>query len=324
MFRQYIVFVFIAILFQACSSKQYFEPNSITSINIDTIKTPAYIKTITTAGATLEDNRFLDENGISVTPLKDGFFFLNNVDDKIISANKNGELYIDKQHFKFKSNIISASLQNNLLALVFADNVIAIYDIKTKIMKLKKYLEISYLNDIRVANPLFLQNVILFPSLDGKLLLVNKQNFEIGKIITIDTSIEVKNIILLKAIEDHIIVASSNVLASLNLNSIVKKDFFIQSYTTNDKYIFISTLDGKLIKLDKELNIIQSKKYKFAKFQAISVSDKYIFAIESQGYIVRLNIDFTDEKIDKIPFEDDEKTFVTTNKIYFEDKLLSF
>lgn len=323
--KKNLILLIITLIFASCSTKQYYKPKETTSFNKKIIDIPSYIKNINSKGATLDDNRYLDKNGISSIKLKDGFHFINNSNNDIISANKNGEVYINNiKHLKFKDNVIAASLDGNILALIFSNNTIAIYDLKGSRFKLKQYLEPSYLNDIRVAMPLFLNNIILFPTLDGKLLLVNKRNFEIVKTINIDPSSEINNIILLKNINSTLIVASSNIITSISQNKFIKKEIFIQSYCSDDDNIYIASLDGKILKLDSDLNILASKKYKFAKFQALSISDKNLLAIESQGYIVKLSLDFKDEKIDKISFEDDEKTFVSKSKIYFEDKLLKF
>jgi hypothetical protein len=314
----------LVFLFVACSSKQYFEPQNTSSIDINIIDTPAYIKSITSVGATLDDNRYLDHIGISSAKLKDGYLFLNNSNGNIISANKKGELYINNDlHFKFKSNVVSANFSENLLAVVFANNTIALYDTKNKIFRLKKYLEISYLNDTRLAMPLFLKSTIVFPTLDGKVLIVDKNSYEVTKTINIDPNSQVNNIILLKVIGKYLIIASSNKILSIGEGNSFHKEFYIQSYALSEKYIYIATLDGKIVKLDRTLEIKAQHKFKFAKFQAIAV-DKSIFAIESQGYIVKSNLDFTKIQIDKISFENDEKTFVSKNKIYFENRLLQF
>jgi len=322
--KQIYILVSALFLFTACSTKQYFEPHETSSFDINISSTPAYIKSLTTQGATLEDNRYIDKFGISKIKLKDGYLFLNNNNGDIISANKSAQLYINNnQHFKFKANVIAATLSGDLLALVFANNTIGLYDIKNKVFKMKKYLQISYINDIRIAMPLFLNTIVLFPTLNGKVIIVSKSTYAVTKTITVDPNSQVNNIILLNAVDDYLVVASSNVILSLGEGNSYKKDFFIQSYFLSDKFIYIATLDGKIIKLNPKLDIQVKKKFRFAKFQAISV-DKSILAIESQGFIVKMDLDMKNIKIDKIPFEDDEKTFANKNKIYFENKLLKF
>ena len=323
--KKYLLSLSILVLFVSCTSKQFYQGEQTSSIKTNIISTPTYIKSFNTSGATLDDNRYIDKIGISKDRLKEGFSFVNNSNSNIISANKKGELYINKdKHFQFKSNVISASLKDNILALIFSNNTVALYDINTKQFKLRKFLEASYLNDTRIAMPLFINELILLPTLNGKVLIVNNKNFKVEKTLIIDPSSEVNNIILLKSYDETLIVASQNVIMSFNNTQALKKELFIQSYTLDKENIYLASLEGKILKLDKNLNILKSKKYKFAKFQALAINKTDLLAIESQGFIIKLSHDFTKEKIDKISFEDDEKAFTMDNKIYFEDKLLTF
>ena len=317
--------IFTIFFFSACSSKQFFEPIETKSFEKKVIDTPAYIKNINTNGATLEDGRFIDKNGISANKLQDGYFFINNSNTDIISANKSGDLSInDNIHFKFKSRVIAATIKGDLLAINFADNSIALYNMKEKEFKFKQYQKVSYLNDTRIAMPLFLNSLVLFPTLDGKVLVVNTDKFLVVKTLTIDPNSQVNNIILLKNIGDNLIIASPNVILSLSNGKAFKKNFFIQSYTIDENYVYIATLDGRLLKLSSTLNLVSSKKFRFAKFEALAVKNETLYAIESQGFIVKINKDFSSVLVDNIPFEDDEKTFTSKNKIYFEDKLITF
>ncbi|HIP11335.1 MAG TPA: hypothetical protein EYG73_01320 [Arcobacter sp.] len=318
-----LVVLFI-LLFSACSSKKYFEPKDTHgSIDAQEIVTPAYISNINAIGGTLDNNMIVDKVGISKDKLPLGFSFLNNINGLILAANKSKELLIlDKNEtLKFKSNVIAASLQDDLIALVFSNNSIGIYDNKNKVFKLKKYYKHSFLNDTRIAMPLFLNKIILFPTLDGKIIIVDKSTNKITKTLTVDPQSDVKNIILLKTINNAMIAASPNKIITLNNGDIKTKEFFIQSYTLDDEFIYIASLDGTIYKFDLSLNIINQKKFKFAKFQALAIG-QYLYAVESQGFIIRLSKDFKDSKVYKFAFEEDEKMFAHKNKLYIENKLL--
>jgi len=315
----------IALIFSACSTKQFYSPEETSTVEKTIVDIPSYIKEKNSAGATLDDNRYIDNFGISSSKLKEGFNFINNSNSDIISANKEGEVFINNtHHFKFRSNVIAASIKGDLMAIVFSNNSIALYDIKTKSFKFKQYQKVSYLNDIRIAMPLFLNSLVLFPTLDGKVVVVNQSSYIVAKTLNIDPDTEVNNIIMLKNIGDNLLIASSNVVLSLSNGQAYKKKFFIQSYTLDDKYVYIATLDGRILKLSSTLDLIHSKKFKFAKFQTIAVKNENIYAIESQGFVVKVNSDFSKATVDEISFENDEKTFTNKNKIYFENKLITF
>jgi len=315
------LFVF---LFSGCSNKKFFEP-TLTNGSIDAkeIITPAYISSINAKGGTLDNFMAIDKVGIIKNKFPEGFYFLNNIDGKILAANKSKELlFVDTNTtLKFKSNVVSASYQNNILAIVFSNNSIGLYDTKNKLFKLKKYYKHSFLNDTRIAMPIFLNKIILFPTLDGQVIVVDKKSSKVIKTLSIDPKNEVKNIILLEVIDNIMIVASPGKIFVLNQGDIKFKEFFIQSYILDDKFIYIASLDGTIYKFDLNLNIVNKKKFQFAKFQSLVVGE-YIYAIESQGYIVRLSKDFKETKVYTFPFEEDEKMFSSKNRLYLENKLL--
>ena len=323
--KTFIFFILTFTVFVGCAGKQYYEPKEVEgNFNTKTTVTPAYIKSINAIGATLDNNMFIDNIGLSKISLPKGYSFINNSNNKILIANKTKELKVldTNETFKFKSNVIAASIKDNLIALVFSNNAIGLYDKNSKRFKLKKYSKPISLNDTRIAMPIFLDKIILYPTLDGKVIVANIKSSKVVKTLTIDPNNEIKNIILLKAIDDTLIAASSNVILSLKDGIVHKKEFFIQSYAIKDKFIYIAALDGTIMKLDLNLKIINKKKFKFAKFQAIAIGKNDIYAIESQGYMVKISNDFKSIKTYYLPFEEDEKIFTNNNKVYLEDKLI--
>jgi hypothetical protein len=319
--------VFLLFFMQGCSSKQYYTPqeSSIFGIDKKIITTPSYIASLNANGATTRDNRVINNFGISEFRLLDGYEYVNNTDKGMITANKKGDLLISDTNttINFRTNVIAVTLKDNLLAMVFADNSYGVYDLNENKFKLKEYLENSYINDTRIAMPVILNKIILFPTLDGKIVIVEKESFKVSRTLLIDSQNDIKNIILLKTVGDTLIAASQNKLVSLNKGKYTSKELIIQNYSVNDEFIYLALLDGTVMKLDFDLNIVASKKFKFAKFHAISLDKgNNIYLIESQGYIIKLENDFSTMKVYNLPFYDDEKVYVNGDKIYFENKLL--
>lgn len=314
----------VTLFFNGCSSKQYYEPTDISSdFDAKIIDTPSFISTINANGATLDNNMFIDKIGIFKNQLPIGYSFVNNTQSGVVASNKTKKLlFLDtNETIKFKSNVISASTKGDLIALLFSNNSIGIYDKKLKQFKLKKYFKASALNDTRIAMPLFLDKIILIPTLSGKVIVLDSKSFKILRTLTVDPQNEVKNIIILETINDTMIAGSPNKIVSIWDGNLYTKEFFIQSYIISDDFIYIASLDGTIYKLDLKLNIIKKKKIKFAKFQALAIGE-YLYAVESQGYIVRLSKDFEKITTYSFPFEEDEKIFVNKNKIYIENRLI--
>ncbi|MDD2699234.1 MAG: hypothetical protein PHF17_10570 [Arcobacteraceae bacterium] len=325
--KSLLLAILALLIFQGCSSKQYYNPQESSMFEIDkkVVITPSSIETINANGATTKDGRIINNFGISLFKLQDGFQYINNSDNGIISGNKSGDIYLSETNttINFRTNVIAATLKENLLAMIFSDNSYGLYDIKENKFKLKEYLENAFINDTRVAMPVILNKIILFPTLDGKIVIVDKESFKVSRTLLIDSQNDIKNIILLKTIGDTLIAASDNKIVSLNKGKYTTKDMIIQNYIVDDEFIYLALIDGNVLKLDFDLNIVASKKFKFAKLHAIGLDkEKNIFLIESQGYIISLSKDFTSEKVNKFPFYDDEKVYVSGDKIYFENKLL--
>lgn len=325
--KSFLLFLSILFFIQGCSSKQYYAPQESSSFGIDKkiVTTPSYIASLNANGATTRDNRVINNFGISKFKLLDGYEYLNNTDNGIISVNKKGDILISDTNttINFRTNVVAATLKDNLLVMVFADNSYGVYDLGENKFKLKEYLESSYINDTRIAMPVILNKIILVPTLDGKIVIVEKESFKVSRTLLIDSQNDIKNIILLKTVGDALITASQNKIVSLNKGKYTSKEMIIQNYTVDDEYIYLALLDGTVMKLDFDLNILESQKFKFAKFHAIALDkEKNIYLIESQGYIVKIPKDFKTMKAYSFSFYDDEKVYVSGDKIYFENKLL--
>ena len=320
------LFVFILLfIFQGCSSKQYFEPESMEYMNVKIKDLNSTIIDYNSDGATLENGQFISHDGISSIMLDKNYKFLNNNKGIIISSDNNGSVSINNnnkiQKFKFDKTVISAATKDNFIAFGSVDNSMNLYDIKNKKIIFSEYLKHSTVNDIKIANPIFLNTVILYPTLDGKIVIVDIKKRKIVKSINLDPKSKINNIIFLQTIGDSLIAASSKKIFSFVDGRAKILDFDIRNILIKDKYIYVATLDGNLIKFDEKLNELKRKKFKFAKFITIGYG-KYLYALESQGYLIQLDDDFNKINIFNFSFDEDEKAISIDNKLYFEDEYI--
>lgn len=81
------------ILFTACSGKKYYEPeNTSSNIELNKKSISSSIKSMNRVGATLENNQFVSNLGVSKDKLPEKFEFLNFTENgEVIATN-----YIDK------------------------------------------------------------------------------------------------------------------------------------------------------------------------------------------------------------------------------------
>ncbi len=313
------------ILFSGCSSKKYYEPEETYSADITTYDTGAQIIDFHSNGATLENSRFITKEGISNQTLEEDFRFLSTDGDTIISTNDNAVLAVttngQTKKIDFEKNIVAASTNRGLIAYLMIDNSIGLYDLKEGKTVFKNYFNISILNDIRIASPIFLNTLVLFPTLDGKVVIVDKLRKTVYKTINLDPKSDVNNIVYLKALGSTLIAATNNKLFSF-VNGVVKTlSEDIRNVTSNDKSIFVATLDGRIVKYDTLLNKKAETKFQYANFYALSYGDA-LYALESQDYLIKLNDDLDGYEVYDFSFDEEDKVFAIDDIIYFEDSYI--
>lgn len=313
-------------LFTACSGKKYFEPEDTSSnIELNEKSIPATIKAINKIGATLEDNKFITKNGISQNELPEGFEFLNLTEDgRVIATNYIDKILIGNQEKKVNEVVVAASLRNEKLAWIYSDNSMELIDINTNKTLFKEYLPISLANDTRIANPLFMGNLILFPSLNGRVIIVSSVNNEAVRNISVDPDSQFNNIIYLGVIESNqtLIVASPNRVVSISPRDVISKEYDLRDIIVNNNDVYIATIDGQIIKLNPTLDEVAKKKYKYAKIHALAFSDS-LYAVESQGYLINIDENFDKDVIYDFSFDNEERMIAIGNKIYFESDYIT-
>lgn len=314
----------LGFIFLGCSSKEYFEPNNkdvkhLSNKQVQITPLESSIKTFNRKGATLYNQKIILNNGIQDTKLKDEFNFLNEIDNTIISANNNGKLSIGNDlEIDLGKVVVAASIKENFIAIVFIDNSIALYDITKKQMIFKEYYKESLSNDIRISNPIFMNDIVLYPTLDGKVIVLSLDSFKVLRTIIVDSSTKFNNISYFEIVNESLIAASANHIISLNSKNMVSKDIAIRDIIKKDDFIYVATLDGTLLKLDSTLNILAQTKFKYAKVYSLGVHDNHIYALESQGYLIKVDEELKNQEIFSFKFNNDAKSITLGDNIYFQ------
>jgi hypothetical protein len=216
-------------LFTACSGKKYFEPEDVSSnIELNKESMSSSIQSMNKIGATLENKQIITDKGISSFELPENFEFINvSSDGRIIATNYINKILIGDEERTVKDVVVAASLKDNKLALVYSNNTIELIDIKINKTLFKEYLPISLANDTRITNPYFMGGLILFPTLNGKVVIVSAATNESVKNISVDPDNEFNNIISLNVVESTqtLIVASPNKVVSISPKEIIAKSY---------------------------------------------------------------------------------------------------
>lgn len=318
--KYFLILLTSLIIFTGCSSKKYFEvDDTLGDYESNSASLNDNIKSFNKVGATLDNGEIITKKGVSNFQLPEGFEFINLSEDTVISTNYLNKILLNKTEHEFSTGVVAATLKDNILALVFMDNSIALYDINTKNILMKEYYSKSLANDTRIANPYYMGSLILFPTLDGKVIVVSSKSNKVIRTIVVDADSKFNNIIFLDVVNDTLIASSSNKVVSVGAGVVNLKEYNIRDIISHGQDIFIATIDGQIIKTDISLNIQDRRKYKYAKFYALAYGTS-LYALESQGYLINISNDFKSDKIYDFSFDNEENVIAIDDIIYHNDE----
>ncbi|MGM0622523.1 MAG: hypothetical protein ACQESH_00735 [Campylobacterota bacterium] len=276
-----------AILFlSGCSSKKVYEPRQIDS------KLSSYscekIVNLTADGATLQDATYISKSSQGEVP--QGFIFLNDTHEPIF-ADKKGLVKVGDKQIDLQERVVSASVYAGELLFVTSSNRYGIYDLeKDEIRYQNMQNEVSMINTRTVA-PIKIDNLYVFATLNGKLMVVS--NNEIVREITITTQAPFNNIIFLNVLHDTLIAATASDIIALGGKSLQRHSEAIADIVLDNTYIYLFTKDGKFLQLEDDLTVRSKQSFQFANFIWASTYEGTIYAVEKSGYVLSFDDSLT-------------------------------
>ena len=307
------------ILFAGCSSKQYFTPQQTTSLSTSNMgdKLINYSRD----GATLASGTILTRHQAKKIELDKGFYFINNNRNAAITADLQGNCHIVTQRgtvasAKFPQALVAGTLIGQYLVYVLQNNNYGIYDFKENRIVYNNEAEKAYAIDRRVANPIRIDKLVVIPTLDGKLVILDLTTRKISKEIFVSTEKSLNNIIFLGTLNNALIAATPHKMISLSSKGKKEYNKEIAEVVIDGGNLFVFQKDGKIVKLDELLSIISEKKFKFAHFSTATVDDRKVYGLEKQGYLIVANRNLSKYRVYNAS-EVEGFTFVSGDKIYY-------
>jgi hypothetical protein len=318
----------LAIL-SSCNSKKYFKPETRDHIPAIKHSLNSKIKFLNRSGATLNNGEYITKNSNGVVNLGKDYKYINESNRYILSANALGNLKVINKSTKenvvvigLKIPVVTASISSNLIVYLLEDNSYGIYNISNN-MKLweDKSEQVSAI-DTRVANPIFVGNSIILPTLDGKLLTLKANNKSATETIYISAEKTFNNAIILQKVGNKIITASSHGIMSSQNGVENRLKVQISEVIISNNSIYIFTKSGKIIRTDMNLKKINSVKFDFAHFSVVGSYNNKLFALDFKGSLVVLNSDLSKRRIYK--FENvDKYTFISNGRLFKAQEVIS-
>lgn len=290
--KKYIFLAAAALLFlTACSTKEVYKPKLLSN---DWEKTSSMDESIVDTSdnvALLENRKVLSQNGeLNVTIAADQRV-ISLSDKRIISASIDGNVTLTstqdaKQvHLNLKKTIAAASTNGNILAVLFANDDIALYDIDTKAILFKEQGGKAIANNMRIVNPFFLNDLVIFSTLDGKVIIVNSKLKKRLRTVIVSSDDYFNNVIYFNIADNKILAATSSKLLSMAQKELHQK-YEIRNIVFDGKLIYITTKQGEIIALTPDLQVDSKIKLPFAHFLGMISHKGKLYILEKEGYMI--------------------------------------
>jgi len=234
--------------------------------------------------------------------------------DKLLLVN-------EKKIIKLPQLVFSATKKGDKIAIVFENDAFGIYSLKkNKLIFYQKddnVVSVKYLS----AAPIFYQDLILFPLLDGKIAIVDGKTYTFIRNLDISDNSIIDNIIFLKIVNNNLFMATPKKLVLFNPNFLIDYKADIKHIIDDGKYLYIFNVDGSIVKMNTNLKVIKKIKLPFADYFAPSICRGNLYTITSNGYLLKITPALKVTVYETGEFETDEPLRIKGCKIYNDKKV---
>ena len=318
-----------ALLFSGCSHKEVYKPEHVKGEWRTAGHLSSSIAQSSQSVALLSNGHLLTKEGEKNIKIPENYRLLNISDTWIIteSPEKNLVLFPEdgtdaKVTFDFKRNIAAASVQDDTVAVLFANNEMALYSLESKKLLFKESANAPIAVDSRIANPYFLKELVLFLTLDGKIVIVNSETKQMLRSVVVSSDEYFNNITYMNVIDNNLVASTgSGVLALAQKEA--REKYEIRNIAYTNEGIWLTTKQGEIIALSPTLQYKAKKKFPFAHFVGISVQNDRVYALEQEGYMIALTKDLLAHDVYDIDMDSDNKIFLGDGRFYFDDRYIN-
>jgi len=316
-------------IFSGCSSKKYFEPEKTFSASNASSSYGGAMVDLSRNGGTLASGQYIGKSGISNLKIAEGYRFLNENNKYVLTSNAEGIMnVIDKKTQKsiraisLHIPVVSASIQNGLIGYVLNNNTFGIYRLSDNSKIVESRSERTFAVDTRAASPMFIENLLVMPMLDGKLIIVNINDTENAKVVYISSEKNFNNVIYLAREGNTMIAATPKRVITLGNDGQNEYQANVSEVAVSGSRIYLFTKEGKVIALNHALKELATSKYKFAHYAAGTAFGGKVYALDQQGSLIVMNADLSKSKIYELG-EVDEPGFITGTKLYKDGEVIA-
>jgi len=316
------------VFFTACSTKRVYEPEDTVGdwskygdIDDDIID-------ITADAALLDNRKVLSKTGTIEIEVLEDYRILASNDGWILSSTIDGNLKLQNiddtkvvEDFELKKTIAAANVDGDVLAVLFADNEMALYSISTKKLLLRFQGGETIAVDSRIVNPYFLNDLVIFPTLDGKVVIINEPEKKKLRTSIVSSEDNFNNVIYLDIIDSKIVAATAYKLLSMSQKESREK-YEIRNVAYDDNNIYLTTKQGELVSLTPDLQLNAKLKFPFAHFLGLIIYQENVYILEKEGYLIKAPLDLSTFSVYDVDV-DEGFVFIGDTNFYVADGYIS-
>ncbi|MDA3945567.1 MAG: hypothetical protein PF439_02665 [Helicobacteraceae bacterium] len=278
----------------------------------------------TADGAVLENGQILTKEGVQKYSLPVGYNYIGQSDGWIIASKVNGELLLQsiddvttEINLDLKKTIAGATVKGDQIAVLFATNEMALYTLTSKELIFKESGNVPVTVDTRIVNPFFLNELVLYLTLDGKIVIINSESKQVLRSMLVSSEDNFNNIIYFNVIDNVMVAATGYRLFSLSEKERREK-YEMRDVIFSDEGIWITTKEGEVVALTPSLQLKAKRKYPFAHFLGMILTDDKLYLLEREGYIIELSKDLSESNVYELNI-DDGYVYVGDKAFYIND-----
>jgi outer membrane protein assembly factor BamB len=318
------ILLFSLFIFGGCSSKEYFVPEVVQADWDKQAFLDERIIRTTADGAVLENGQILTKEGVQKYSLPVGYNYIGQSDGWIIASKVNGELLLQsiddvttEINLDLKKTIAGATVKGDQIAVLFATNEMALYTLTSKELIFKESGNVPVTVDTRIVNPFFLNELVLYLTLDGKIVIINSESKQVLRSMLVSSEDNFNNIIYFNVIDNVMVAATGYRLFSLSEKERREK-YEMRDVIFSDEGIWITTKEGEVVALTPSLQLKAKRKYPFAHFLGMILTDDKLYLLEREGYIIELSKDLSESNVYELNI-DDGYVYVGDKAFYIND-----
>lgn len=314
-----------AFIISGCSSKKHFEPKIISGKVNFSDKLSAPIKSATREGAILKDNTLVSyTRGITPIILESNHKFLAEDKNTYVLQKGCGEILIMESAHDFLQSIpfdkcaLSADIKGNELALVLIDNTIVYYDIAQKKELFSQKLSPVLAINSYIASPQIGDKYVIFPDLEGKILVYDKAQNKIIKDILIVSDKFFSNVIYMYAKDNYLLAATAKRVSVIIDDRSFKYDIDSRDVLFYDNKVYVLSIEGEILEFDHTLKLLRKVRLPFAVLSGIVIADNTLYTLEKGGYLIALSFDDFAPMVYKHNLSKKKSLFYNRNTIFYD------